>query len=63
MVVDAVLEVLSVAETNVEPPPSLLGAAESSFAPGQGDFVTGIARNDEQLIILVDLNRVLNIEQ
>jgi purine-binding chemotaxis protein CheW len=63
MVVDAVLEVLSVSEANVEPPPSLVSTVESDFAPGRGDFVTGIARSGERLIILVDLNQVLDVEQ
>ncbi len=56
MIVDAVSEVMSVPDENVEPPPSIVSTVEAVF-------ITGIAKMDERLVILVDLNQVLNIEE
>ncbi len=56
MVVDAVSEVLSVPDEDVEPPPSLVSTVESVF-------IIGIAKSDERLVILVDLSQVLNVEE
>jgi purine-binding chemotaxis protein CheW len=56
MVVDAVTEVLRVPEEHIEPPPSLVATADSTF-------ITGIAKVDERLIILLDLGRVLNPDE
>ena len=56
MVVDAVTEVLRVAEEEVEPPSPLVTTVDSAF-------ITGIAKVDERLIILLDLERVLTTEE
>ena len=53
MMVDAVTEVLYVPEENVEPPSPLMTTVDSSF-------ITGIAKVDERLIILLDLDKVLS---
>ena len=53
MMVDAVTEVLYVSEENVEPPSPLVSSVDSSF-------ITGIAKVDERLIILLDLDKILS---
>lgn len=52
MVVDAVAEVLRVSDESIEPPSPLMMTADSAF-------ITGIAKIDERLVILLDLNKVL----
>jgi purine-binding chemotaxis protein CheW len=56
MVVDAVSEVLDVPEENIEPPPAIVTTLDSTF-------ITGIAKTEERLIILLDLNQVLNTNE
>ena len=57
MIVDAVAEVLRVAEEDVESPSPLVTTIESAF-------ITGIAKVDGRLIILLDLAKVLStVEQ
>ena len=56
MVVDAVTEVLRVAEEEVEPPSPLVTTVDSAF-------ITGIAKVDSRLIILLDLAKVLSTEE
>ncbi len=56
MVVDAVSEVLRVPEGAIEPPSPLVTTVDSTF-------ITGIARVDERLIILLDLSQVLKVEE
>ncbi len=56
MVVDAVTEVLRVPQENIEPPPSIVITPDSTF-------ITGIAKVDERLIILLELTQVLNTEE
>lgn len=56
MVVDAVSEVLTVDEEIVEPPPTLVLSVDTAF-------ITGIAKIDQRLVILLDLARVLTGEE
>ena len=56
MIVDAVAEVLRVQEAAIEPPSPLVMTANSGF-------ITGIARMDKQLIILLDLDKVLSQQE
>jgi purine-binding chemotaxis protein CheW len=56
MVVDAVSEVLSVQQDSIEPPPAIVTTLDSTF-------ITGIAKDKERLIILLDLNQVLNADE
>ena len=56
MVVDAVSEVLRVAEEDIEPPSPIVTTLDSAF-------ITGIAKVDERLIILLDLVKVLSTEE
>lgn len=52
LIVDAASEVLRIPQADIEPPPSVLQNAESSY-------VTGVGKLQNRLIILVDLQRVL----
>lgn len=52
VIVDAVTEVLRIASDAVEPPSSVVTTAES-------DYLMGIVKLAERLIILLDLDRVL----
>ncbi len=56
MVVDAVSEVLRVADEAIEPPSPIVTTVDSAF-------IRGIAKVDERLIILVDLARVLSTDE
>jgi len=56
MIVDAVLEVLRVPQSAIEPPSQLLSKVDS-------EYVHGVAKVDGRLIILLDLARVLAREE
>ncbi len=56
MIVDAVNEVLRVAAESIEPPSPLVVTVSSAF-------ITGIARLDNRLVILIDLSRVLSVDE
>lgn len=56
MIVDAVSEVLSVTEEAIEPPPPMVSSVDTTF-------ITGIAKIDSKLVILLDLSKVLSLEQ
>ena len=56
MVVDAVSEVLRVSDEDIEPPSPVVTTVDSAF-------ITGIAKVDERLIILLDLAKVFSTEE
>ncbi len=56
MIVDGVSEVLTVPHENIEPPPAMVTSMNSAF-------ITGIAKVGERLVILLDLGKVLTLEQ
>jgi len=56
MVVDGVSEVLTVSGQSVEPAPAITTTIDSAF-------ITGIAKLDKRLVILLDLDRVLSVEE
>ncbi len=56
MIVDAVSEVLTIEDSLIEPTPALVTTINSRF-------ITGIARIDNRLVILLDLNLVLTQEE
>lgn len=56
MIVDGVSEVLTVPEGSVEPAPAIATTVDSTF-------ITGIAKFDERLVILLDLDRVLTTQE
>ncbi len=56
MMVDAVTEVLRVDEEAIEPPSPIVATVDSTF-------ITGIAKVDGRLIILLDLGKVLSPDE
>ena len=56
MVVDGVSEVLRVPENAVEPPSPLVTSVDSAF-------ITGIAKVEDRLVILLDLSKVLSTKE
>ena len=56
VVVDAVTEVLRIPTDSVEPPASVITTADS-------DYLLGIAKLDSRLIILLDLRKVLSVDE
>jgi purine-binding chemotaxis protein CheW len=52
LVVDSASEVLKINEAQIEPPPNV-------FADKATNYVTGVAKYDGRLIILVDLKKIL----
>jgi purine-binding chemotaxis protein CheW len=56
MIVDAVSEVLRIPEDAIEPPPPMVTTVDSTF-------ITGIAKVGDRLVILLDLGRVLSLQE
>jgi len=56
MIVDAVTEVMHISVEDVEPPSPMIATVDSSF-------ITGIAKIADRLIILLDLAKVLTIQE
>ena len=56
MIVDGVSEVLTITENAIEPPPPMVLSIDSTY-------ITGIAMLDNKLVILLDLGRVLSLEE
>ena len=56
MIVDGVSEVLTIPESAIEPTPPMVTTVDSAY-------ITGIAKVEERLIILVDLTKILNTEE
>ena len=52
LMVDSASEVLKISDAQIEPPPNVLTDAATSY-------VTGVAKHQGRLIILVDLKRIL----
>lgn len=56
MIVDAVSEVLRVPEGAIEPPPPMVTSVDTAF-------ITGIAKINDRLVILLDLGKVLSLQE
>lgn len=56
MIVSKVTEVLTIEDSVIEPPPAMVSNVNT-------DFITGIAKINGRLVVLLDLNRVLNTEE
>lgn len=54
--VDSVVQVLDIPLSRIEPPPEILGGVE-------GEFLRGIGRIEERLIILLNLGRILKLDE
>jgi purine-binding chemotaxis protein CheW len=52
LIVDSASEVLKISEAQIDPPPDV-------FADAATSYVTGVAKHQGRLIILVDLRRIL----
>ncbi|MCK5381940.1 MAG: chemotaxis protein CheW, partial [Candidatus Latescibacteria bacterium] len=55
-VVDAVSEVLRIPRNITEPPPETATGMDA-------EFITGIAKMEDRLLILLNLNRILSVEE
>ena len=55
-VVDAVSEVLRIPASTVEPPPPVVAGVES-------DYVSGVGKLQDRLLIMLDLDRLLSSEE
>jgi purine-binding chemotaxis protein CheW len=55
-VVDAVSEVLRIPADTVEPPPAVVSGLES-------EYISGVGKLEDRLLILLDLNRLLTGEE
>jgi len=53
LIVNAASEVLKIPPSDIEPPNSV-------FLNGESDYVTGVGKLKNRLVILLDLNKVLN---
>ena len=56
MIVDGVSEVLTISEEMVEPPPPLVTTVDSTF-------IDGIVKLEGRLVILLNLEKVLSVEE
>ena len=56
LIVDEVSEVLRISEDTVEPPPPIVAGIES-------DYIKGVGKLEDRLLILLDLNKILSMEE
>lgn len=54
--VDSVVQVLDIPLSRIDPPPEILGGVE-------GEFLRGIGRIEDRLIILLNLGRILKLDE
>lgn len=54
LIVDSITQVMRVAVGSIEPPPPTIGLVEA-------EFIRGVTRHQERLVILLNLKRVLDI--
>lgn len=57
LLVDQVLEVLSIEASRIEPPP------EFGCAQVRNDFILGIGKSDKRVIFLLDIGRILSADE
>ncbi|WP_243438573.1 chemotaxis protein CheW [Fundidesulfovibrio soli] len=55
-VVDSVSEVLRIPASTVEPPPSIMSGIES-------EYISGVGKLEDRLLILIDLDKLLSSEE
>jgi purine-binding chemotaxis protein CheW len=56
MVVDSVSHVVRISSDQIDPPPPLVGGLA-------GEYISGVAKLDERLIILLNVERILSTEE
>lgn len=57
LLVDQVLEVLSIEASHIEPPPEFGGSQV------RNDFILGIGKADKRVIFLLDIGRILSVDE
>jgi purine-binding chemotaxis protein CheW len=57
LLVDQVLEVLSIEGSHIEPPPEFGGTRV------RNDFILGVGKSDKRVIFLLDIGRILSVEE
>jgi purine-binding chemotaxis protein CheW len=55
-VVDSVSEVLRIPAGTIEPPPPVISGLDS-------EYISGVGKLDDRLLIMLDLNRLLSKEE
>jgi purine-binding chemotaxis protein CheW len=55
-IVDSVSEVLRIPSSTVEPPPAVVAGSKS-------EFIRGVGKLEDRLLILIDLDKLLSIEE
>lgn len=61
MIVDAVSEVLTVSDEVIEPPPAMVTTVDTAFITGIAKL--GAVESSPRLVILLDLGKVLTLEE
>lgn len=56
LIVDAANDVIDLTHDSVEPPPEVVGSVEA-------EYINGVAKLDKRLLILLDLEKVLSVEE
>ena len=56
IIVDAVFDVTTISENTIEPPPPMVAGIDS-------EYIKGVAKRQDELLILLDLNKILNPEE
>ena len=56
LIVDSVTEVLRLSESTIEPPPDIVGGVDS-------EYVSGVGKLDDRLVILLEIDKVLTINE
>ncbi|MGG5252928.1 chemotaxis protein CheW [Neobacillus sp. SM06] len=56
LVVDAANDVLDISRDAIEPPPEIVGGKEA-------EYINGVVKIEKRLLILLDLEKVMNIDQ
>ena len=56
-IVDSVTQVLKVPSNSIKPPPDIVVSGL------QSQYITGVCRIDQRLLILLDFNRILLVEE
>ncbi len=56
LIVDAANDVIDIPMNNIEPPPEVVGGVKA-------EYLRGVAKIDKRLLILLNLNKVLSIEE
>jgi purine-binding chemotaxis protein CheW len=56
MIVDSASEVIQISDDNIEPAPSMVGGIDS-------DYISGVGKVDERLLILLNLQKILKPDE